>query len=249
MTRSEQLGQRVAGQLVEGGSRAGPKAGPTYLHCCAGPSIGRAGRPHRPPCSPQWHLSREGAVSQDPPRSPQPAPRRRLPAQGRTGSLALPRLPDTDSGHTASLFPSSLSSFHRSRLQPQLRAKEATQRQEGEGKALGFCSEGPRPPGPADWASLAKGGSAEPAEAVDAPSRRWVSSDRLRPAFCHGVCLPTLKQPDGGGNDSNNESNARETLPRQVALPSPRKPRAPHPLTPNFESSVGHSAFLRVSRK
>lgn len=139
MTRSEQLGQRVAGQLVEGGSRAGPKAGPTYLHCCAGPSIGRAGRPHRPPCSPQWHLSREGAVSQDPPRSPQPAPRCRLPAQGRTGSLALPRLPDTDSGHTASLFPSSLSSFHRSRLQPQLRAKEATEAG-GKGEGAGFLS-------------------------------------------------------------------------------------------------------------
>ena len=79
-----------AGQLVEGSARGvgkGDPREPTYLHCCLGPSIGRAGRPHQPRCSPRWHLSGEGAVSQDP--TPEPSASRQL--RGHQPRAAQPR--------------------------------------------------------------------------------------------------------------------------------------------------------------
>lgn len=54
-------------QLVRGGSpRAEGNTG-RPLTCIAAhrPPIGRAGHPHQPRCSPHWHLSGEGAVSQN----------------------------------------------------------------------------------------------------------------------------------------------------------------------------------------
>lgn len=99
MTRSKKhTFSEFAGQLVPEGSAWGVGRGdprePTYLHCCLGPSIGRAGCPHQPRCSPRWHLSGEGAVSQDP--TPEPSaslghqppaaqPRRALPPESPSG--------------------------------------------------------------------------------------------------------------------------------------------------------------------
>lgn len=234
MTRGEQL---AVSKLRSSWCREIPRLGGRQAHllallCCAGPSIGRAGRPHRPPCSPQWHLSREGAVSQDPPHG------HRLPAcstatSPHPGAGSLRRAnrgPDSPHRCLAQilatspfLFPSSLSSSWSPNYGQRRRHGERTERvrrwlsvAEDQGLA------GTRTPLPS-----VKGGRGASAEAVGAPSRSWVSRDKLRPAFCGGVRLPTLKQPDGGGDDGNNKSNAKETLPGQVAPSSGSPPPLP----------------------
>ena len=150
-----------AGQLVEGSARGvgkGDPREPTYLHCCLGPSIGRAGRPHQPRCSPRWHLSGEGAVSQDP--TPEPSasrqllrghqpraaqPRRALPPEPPSGlgdPAAPPHPPPEALARHISAFSAPLTSFYRSdRLKPPLGATEARQRKGGRKRTLVFCSE------------------------------------------------------------------------------------------------------------
>lgn len=257
-SRAASGGAAGAGRLPGGG-----QAGPADSHGCAGPSIGRAGRPHRPPCSPQWHLSREGAVSQDPPRSHRrpacsaatsPHPRAgSLLRAGHTGARLSPPPPAAHSGHISS-FPLSFLPELLRQVSPRARTMgKGGDRERGEdGEGAGFLSEGPRPPGKAARASLSQAGQqSRPrlwtlrAEAGSAGT----ACDRLRPAFCGPVSLPAPKQPDGGGDDGDRKSNVRETLPGRVASPSPPPARGSPPLTPKFHSSVGHSAFLRVSRK
>lgn len=151
-----------------GVGRGNPRE-PTYLHCCLGPSIGRAGRPHQPRCSPRWHLSGEGAVSQDPtpepsasrqPRGHQPRaapPRRALPPESPSGlgDPAAPRHhppPETLARHI-SAFSAPLTSFYRSdRLKPPLGATEARQRKGGRKRTLVFCSEDLKTGGPREEA-------------------------------------------------------------------------------------------------
>lgn len=186
-SRAASGGAAGAGRLPGGG-----QAGRADSHGCAGPSIGRAGRPHRPPCSPQWHLSREGAVSQDPPRSHRrpacsaatsPHPRAgSLLRAGHTGARLSPPPPAAHSGHISS-FPLSFLPELLRQVSPRARTMgKGGDRERGEeGEGAGFLSEGPRPPGKAARASLVTGGTAEPAEAVDAPRRGGVGRDRLRP--------------------------------------------------------------------
>lgn len=126
------------------------------LTCIAGPSIGRAGRPHQPRCSPRWHLSGEGAVSQDPtpepyasrqPHGHQPrATQARLALPGTPKRLEDPAAarhrppPETRACHI-STFSAPLPSFYRSgRLKPPLAATEARQRKGGRKRTLVFGS-------------------------------------------------------------------------------------------------------------
>lgn len=124
------------------------------LTCIDGPSIGRAGRPHQPRCSPRWHLSGEGAVSQDP--TPEPSASRQphghqpcaaqarhaLPPnpQASGGPGCTPPPPETRACHI-SAFSAPLTPFYRSdRIKPPLGATEARQRKGGRKRILVFCS-------------------------------------------------------------------------------------------------------------
>lgn len=92
---------KFTGQLVRGGSPRGKGEPQGPLTCIAvcGPSIGRAGGLHQPRCSPHWHLSGEGAVSQNPP--PEPSVSQTAaqpPACTPTLAMPLPPAPSEQSG-------------------------------------------------------------------------------------------------------------------------------------------------------
>lgn len=117
-----------------------------------GPSIGRAGRPHRPRCSPHWHLSGEGAVSENRPHSHlsptlqhghRPTHPGMLATHGaNTWGTGLSPPPLSEAALVTfpmAPFLSPLSSFYRSyQLKPELWATEAISRKDKKGKRLWF---------------------------------------------------------------------------------------------------------------